>query len=235
MNQYTELLQEIVLEMRDGLAQGRTDIPEPHFLLWRDFLKKIKPESELFQAGTESPLPREPSRDVFPDMPLLFDVREVMLLAESNGYPMWHIRPKPKEMVVLEYVQGRLRDSPESLDVGIPKTLLGFTGFIAGMWRSHSDGRKDFIACDVVGKDTVFKKIEFLKESGFSVVEHVLFPTEKIQTTSSTKLETFFRSYLSAMNEEGLGSDGIVILADRPIVVKENGESCIQFVFVPKS
>ncbi len=234
MTQYTELLEEIVLEMRSGLAQGKTDIPEPHFLLWRNFLQKIKPESEVFRTELEAPLPREPSREAFPDIPQYSDIREIMLLAESNGYPTWHVQLKPKERVILEYVQGRLRESSENVQqagMGVPKAISGFTGFIAGAWRSL-ENRREFVACDVTGRNSIDKKVEFLKECGFSVIDHVLFPTEKIQTTSSAKLETFFRNYISSANREGFITDGIVIIADTAIASKEGG---MQVSFIPKS
>jgi hypothetical protein len=168
MNSYIELFEQIVVEMKRNASVGKQDVPERDLRLWCDFLKQIKPESDVFGSEIETPLPREPDSDASPDVPQFSDVREIMILAEANGYPVWRVRPRSKT------------------------------------------------ATDIV-------------------VEDVLFPTEKIRTISSAKLETFFRNYIAEVNKQGSDANGVVIVSDLPIRSQDGEDVGKQVEFVPKS
>ncbi len=77
------------------------------------------------------------------------------------------------------------------------------------------------------------QKMEFLKNAGLEVAEFVLFPTNKIPTISSSKLETFFQSYISKAQIQGLNVDGVVIISDTPLVPEDSRVHSMRISYTP--
>jgi hypothetical protein len=85
---YIKQLEHIIREMQ-------TTLPKPDYLPWLHFLHEVHPESELLRAG-EGILPqaREPTvGQETSQVKHCHDIRELMMLAERNGYPTWYIHP----------------------------------------------------------------------------------------------------------------------------------------------
>lgn len=146
MTHYIEQLEGIIRDMQ-------VTLPKSDYLPWLDFLQKVHQESELLKTGESgAPQAREPTIEEDDPKPKeCQDIRELMMLAECNGYPTWHIHP---------YVDG--------------------------------DINKEY--------------------------ETILFPTEKIQTISSHKLEESFKKYLFSLRENGILTDRILIKSDHRIM-----------------
>lgn len=145
MNSYIERFEHIIRDMQSTL-------PESDYLPWLDFLRKVHPESELLKMGESgAPQAREPTMEEDRPKPKeCRDIRELMMLAECNGYPTWRIHPYTEDELSQEY-------------------------------------------------------------------ETILFPTDKIQAISSSKLEELFRKYLSSLRENGIVTDHILIKSDHQI------------------
>ena len=145
MTHYIEQLESIIRDMQATVSNS-------DYLPWLEFLERIHPESEILKTGESgAPQAREPTIEVEKPKPKeCQDIRELMMLAESNGYPTWHIHPYVKDGISQEY-------------------------------------------------------------------EMILFPTEKIQTISSHKLEELFRKYLSTLEEQGITTDRILIKSEHQI------------------
>lgn len=91
MNIYIERLEQIIRDMESAL-------PKQDYLPWLYFLREIYPESELLKADDESSRAREPTiEEGSMKQKECRDIRELMMLAEQNGYPMWRIYPCLKE------------------------------------------------------------------------------------------------------------------------------------------
>lgn len=88
MNTYIEQLESIIREMRVAL-------PKPDYLPWLHFLHEVHPESELLKTENHgAPQAREPTVDqTTTKAKHCHDIREIMMLAERNGYPTWYIHP----------------------------------------------------------------------------------------------------------------------------------------------
>lgn len=226
MNSYIELFEQIVGEMKGRVTSGDPDVSEHDLSVWCDFLAQIKPESELAGKRTGIPLPREPSAL------RVSDVREIMQLADANGYPTWHIRINPKARTALQYVLGRLRDS-EMKYANVPHEISGFTGFLRGAIRTKADSGYELVAYDTSSGEPLLKKFDFLKRNGFSVLDYVSFPTEKIQSTSSAKLEELFRNFAASGREQGFEGASIAIVADTPILFPDGREAGREIEYVP--
>ncbi len=220
MNHYIELLEQIVGEMNQ--VPMNREISESDIDVWRGFLKQVKPDSRIFNL----PFPRGPNRQSYSD------VRDIMMLAEINKFPVWHIRLNPKTEISLEYIHGKLRAETKVV-LGVPKELSGFSGYVWGAIQNNSPTTNTFVAYDVSGDMTIADKIEFLKTSNFALVESILFPTERIQTISSSKLETFFRNYVRSMEEKGFEVDGATIFSDVAISTSNGKEIGRRITFIP--
>lgn len=92
MTIYIERLENIIREMQVAL-------PKPEYLPWLHFLHKIYPESELLKIeDSGAPQAREPTVDKGTVKPKhCYDIREIMMLAERNGYPTWYIHPNRED------------------------------------------------------------------------------------------------------------------------------------------
>lgn len=158
MTIYIEQLESIIREMRVAL-------PKPDYLPWLHFLHEIHPDSELLKTkDSGAPQAREPTVDQRTDkVKHCHNVREIMMLAERNGYPTWHIHP--------------------------------------------------------------YEEADPSKER-----EAILFPTDKIQATSSHNLEEHFKKYLHTLGEQGIAADGILIKSDSQII-DEDGERHTHLIF----
>lgn len=88
MTIYIEQLENIIREMQIAL-------PKPDYLPWLHFLHEIYPESELLKTeDSGAPQAREPTADQgIVEGKHCHDIREIMMLAERNGYPTWYIHP----------------------------------------------------------------------------------------------------------------------------------------------
>lgn len=208
--------------MKLALSRGNKDVIESDYFLWLDFLKKIHPESELLKEYAPSTTEQKLSdshNEIDPDFgkPIkqATDIREIMLLAEKQQYPTWFIQPKfTEETVVLEYEQGKQKTICER--ASIPKTIEGFTGKIIG--QIHPTG---FIAEDTNSSVNFLKKMELLETLHIKTPEFVLFPTSKIPTISSNKLEALLQTYTTEAQKEGLKVDGVVIVSDTPLFERD--------------
>lgn len=154
------------IEQFEHIIQGmQVAMPKSDYLPWLEFLERIHPESELLKTGDSgAPQAREPTMEENDPKPKeCQDIRELMMLAECNGYPTWHIHPYVEDEIGQEY-------------------------------------------------------------------EAILFPTEKIQTISSSKLEELFKRYLSTLREQGIVTDRILIKSDHQIMgINGAVHSCLVF------
>ena len=209
---YSEKLEQIITDMKADSPENNQE-----YLLWLDFLRKVKPESELLVADSGG------------EVKEYTDVREIMLLAENNQYPIWYIQPFfDGACASLIYKAGELQtETPD--DRGVPKIISGFAGTIFG---SLSDDNLTFVASDVSSNLGFVQKMEFLKSSGFTIPEYVLFPTDKITTISSSKLETSLNNFISKAGESGSKVEGVVIASDAPLILGDNTNS-FRIIFKP--
>ncbi len=231
MNTYTQLLEQIIIEMKTALLTEGSNISNAEYSVWLDFLNKIKPESNLLKNYLDAPYSQELSprlldNNFYKDMKHYVDIREIMRLAEIKEYPTWFIQPKfSGQMITLGYEQGEIKniyaasnDSMQELAMiqapGVPERFENFTGQILGTWLNEQTEDKLFVAYDVHNNLSFLQKMELLKNAGFTTPEFVLFPTEKILSVSSHKLEASLQKYLSRALEQGLMVDGVVIISD---------------------
>lgn len=145
MKIYIEQLENIIRDMCLAL-------PKQDYLPWLHFLQEVYPESELLKPEDEGlPQARDPTIEATdPKQKECRDIRELMILAEQNGYPIWRIHP-------------------------------------------------------------------YVEENTSQQCEPILFPTDKIQSISSRKLEELFKRYLSTLREEGITTHRILIKSDSRI------------------
>ena len=214
MQSYIQMIEEIIQEMKTELSRGGTDITGLDYMEWMDFLKRINPRSELLKEETEAVMGPEPNDKESSGMRHFSNIRELMVLAEVKQYPAWFIQPKFKEVAMLEYEKGLLKDG--SID-GVPRMIGDFTGVVSGAWVNTQ-----FIAYDVDISGDFLEKMAWLESAGFEAVGFASFPTEKIPTISSSKLEAFFRNYLASAQEQGLDVDGIVIISNTALYATDN-------------
>ncbi len=249
INSYVAILEEIVLEMSTALSSGSKSVSDAEYLPWAQFLKQVHPGSHIFKekkreavTTLESQVTESVSIDTNfnKELKQFFDLREIMILAETNQYPIWFIQPKFNKELLVEYENGGLKNTSvkrngtwekigEHEEYGVPKDIKEFTGKIIGTWSEN----QQFIACDVEGDLEFLEKMELIEKTGLSIAEFVLFPTDKIPTISSNKLATFFQNYLSKSKEQGLVVDGAVVISDTPLVVGDDHISSNRIVFKP--
>ncbi len=241
MNRYSLQLEQIIKEMNADIASGRTDAVNSDYSLWLNFLKQIHPESELLN-GQQQEFSGDPSFGKDPKQ--FFDIREIMMLAEAKQYPVWFIQPRFNEVFILEYERGMLKNmflnrngNMETQTIreapSIPKTIEGFNGRISGSLYQDETNESKFIASDVDRIMSFSQKMELLKNAGFMIAEFVLFPTNKIPTISSSKLETFFQNYISKAQIQGLNVDGVVMISDTPLVTEDRRVHSMRIAYAP--
>jgi hypothetical protein len=98
MKIYIEQLENIIRDMQNTL-------PKPDYLPWLHFLHEVYLESELLKPEEEgAPQARDPTIEIAdPIQKECRDIRELMMLAEQNGYPTWRIHPYVEEGLPEEY------------------------------------------------------------------------------------------------------------------------------------
>ncbi len=137
----------------------------------------------------------------------------------------------------------------QSLDT-IPITIPEYSGTVIGVLHMSSEDYKKygvldsetaqvavyqaylnhdivtlkFVAISMDGTSNFIEQMEILEKYGFVTAEYVLFPTNRLSTISSSKLETFFTSYIAKARDSGIQTDGLLISSDTAIT-KENNHS----------
>ena len=220
-SRYILQLEQIIKEMNTA---------DTDYLLWLNFLKQVHPQSELLK-GQHQELSVDPNFGK--DLKQFSDIREIMILAEAKRYPVWFIQPKFKEGLLLEYEQGELKKMDMNTERSVPKTIRGFTGTISGASCRNERDEPQFIANDVNRTMSFSQKMELLRNVGFTIAEFVLFPTNKIPTISSSKLEMFFQNYISKAQIQGLNVDGVVIISDTPLVTEDSRVHNSRIAYTP--
>ena len=92
MNTYTEILEQIVIEMKPS----DTDYHE-----WLDFLRRVYTESKLFKNDHHEEAPSMNNSRADPDKKVdsdsgpeeYSDLREIIRLAAVHNHPTWYIQP----------------------------------------------------------------------------------------------------------------------------------------------
>jgi hypothetical protein len=227
MNTYTQKLEQIILEIQESSPNETVGTTE--YQLWLEFLRQIHPKSKLLQeVNMKGSIIKE--NDFDKDIKCYSDIREIMMLAENKKYPTWFIQPKFEEpTMLLEYDQGALKNDPGNLK-DIPKSVPGFTGSISGY---SAPEKLLFFAGDITTQMNFLEKMKLLKNAGFETLEHVLFPTDKLPTISSNKLEASLQNYMSTI-QEGVKVEGVIIISDVPLFTVDNPFSSTRIVFRPK-
>ena len=228
MNTYTQKLEQIILEIQESLPNNNT-INAAEYQLWLEFLRQIHPESKLLQeVNIKGSTIKE--NDFDKDIKYYSDIREIMMLAENKKYPTWFIQPKFEEpTILLEYDQGELKSDSNGLK-SIPNNIPGFTGKISGI-VAHE--KSSFLAGDITTQMNFLEKMKFLEQAGFETLEYILFPTDKLPTISSNKLEASLQNYMSTI-QGGVKVEGIIIISDVPLFTADNQFSGTRIVFKPK-
>lgn len=158
-----------------------------------------------------------------------FDMREILLLAQAKGFPLWHIQPRTGPPVFARYEEGFL-SATDPPDADVPLELPGFSGTIIGA----AGPERAFAAYDIECDAPFARRMEMLEGFGIPRVPSVPFPTWRIAEVASSSLEASIRSYLSRMREEGIRADSIHIVGDSPII-EESGHCSRRIAFIPLS
>lgn len=232
MNTYTELLEQIVSEMKAALGGGNNDdVIESDYCQWLDFLRQVSPDSALLKDGGGQPKTIiQSARDGPADAGLktYSDLREIIRLAAAFNHPTWYIQPYfIGSTAEFAYENGELQNALAIQ--GVPKTIERFNGTIKGIWLDE----QTFVACDVDIKTGFMEKVEFLRHSGFTAPDFVLFPTDKLLTVSVRKLETSLVNFISTARNTWAQVDGAVIVSDTPLFAGDNGTSSDKIIFKP--
>ena len=246
MSNYIQLLEQIIEEMDTAIANDRQDFTDSEYVPWITFLKTVHPQSHLFKDPKERVVreksPTTESVLFGKDIQRYSDIRDIMILAENKHYPTWFIQPYFSEALALEYEQGVLKsifsnrngpvEIPE-MDVGkgILKHIQEFTGVVRGTWQKGES--TTFCAYDIDRDMGFLEKMKLLESMGFQTTEFVLFPTDKIQTISSSKLEAFFQNYISKANEHGVSTKGIVVISDSTLLESDTRHDRTKIAFIP--
>lgn len=230
-NTYTELLEQIVTEMKSTLLGGNSTVIDSEYRQWLDFLRQVHPESELLNNSSEqSTSPAQNARDDPSDdgLKAYSDLREIIRLAATHDHPTWYIQPHfIGSIAAFTYENNELQNA---LPIhGVPNTIDGFSGIISGVWL----GEQAFMACEVSNKNTFVQKMEFLKKTSFATPDFVLFPTEKLFTISVSKLEASLINFISTAREKWVQVDGAVIVSDTPLFSEDNGIAVNRIIFKP--
>ncbi len=220
INTYADLIEEIIIEMKASLPKEEHLLIGHEYFVWLDFLKKIKPNSKLLS------LPQGTIKEYT-------EIGEIMILAETNKYPVWHIQPHfTLPEIVITYEDGELQkvNSKDNINMSevwdVPRHIPEFSGTVKGVLND----KKTFFAHDLEMIGSFLQKMELLKNAGFTISEYVLFPTDKIASTSSNKLEASLVNFISKSCEAGLKVDGVVMVSDVSLLPG----NCTRLIFKPK-
>lgn len=109
------------------------------------------------------------------------------------------------------------------------------TAQVAAFQTYLSENTKDlkFNALDIDSTGGFLEKMRLLRLYGFNTPEYVLFPTSRLSTISSSKLETFFNSYIVKAESNGYMIDGLVIISDTPLIEPNTEISSTHIIFKP--
>jgi hypothetical protein len=229
MNTYTEILEQIVIEMKPSDA----DYHE-----WLDFLRRVYPESKLLkndqsdepslsQNARADPVPKNQPKDGLKEYS---DLREIIRLAVDHNHPVWYIRPHfAGSSARFNYENEELKNA---LAInGVPQMIAGFSGTIHGVWLDE----QTFVAIDLDNKIGFLQKMELLKNAGFIVPEFVLFPTIKLKAMSVSNLEASLMNFISTAQKSWAKVDGVVIVSDTPLFGGEDGTNGNRIIFKPNN
>ena len=211
MNTYTELLEQIVIEMKPSDA----DYHE-----WLDFLRRVYPESKLFKNNHHEEMPLANNSRADPDNKInsdcgpeeYTDLREIIRLAAVHDHPTWYIQPHFTEPSARFTYENEELKNALAIN-GVPQTIAGFSGTISGVWL----GEQTFVATDIENENGFLQKMELLKKAGFTTPEFVLFPTNKLLTVSVSKLEASLVNFISTAQKSWAKVDGAVFVSDLPL------------------
>lgn len=210
-NTYTELLEQIVVEMKASDA----DYHE-----WLDFLRRVYPESKLLKSDHHEKLPLAKNSRADPadkiernDEPKEYsNLLEIIRLAAANEHPTWYIQP--------HFIGSCARFTYENEELknalainGLPQTVPRFSGTINGVWLDE----QTFVATDLDNKIGFLLKMELLKNAGFIIPEFVLFPTIKLKAMSVSNLEASLMNFISTAQKSWAKVDGAVFVSDLPL------------------
>lgn len=276
---YTQQLEQIISEMNTALSSGQTHITNAEYEQWIEFLKQVYPNSHLLNPTvTQTVVSPGTTDQVLKKIPIptlrqYIDIREIMMLAETNDYPTWFIQPYfIGLMLTVSYERGELH-TVQYADSGhlvplelrpvpdIPTKIPEYTGVVHGVlymskeayeasgaidretaqvaafqtYLSENTANLKFNALDIDTDMSFLEKAALLTRYGFTTPEYVLFPTSRLSTISSSKLETFFQSYITKAQSNGFLVDGLVIFSDRPLTAGDAETSSTHIIFKPNS
>ncbi len=232
-NTYTEILEQIIAEMKSLLHGGNTIVIDSEYRQWLDFLRQIHPESTLLNNDRPVQNARaDPTANIQSDNGLkeYSDLRAIIQLAATLEHPTWYIQPhfigtEAQFIYENEELQNALAIH------GVPKTIVGFSGIIHGVWLDE----QTFIANDTDNKINFVQKMELLKNIGFTTSDFVIFPTDKLLTISSSKLETSLVNFISTAQKSWAKVDGAMIVSDTPLFSGDNSANSNRIIFKPNN
>jgi hypothetical protein len=211
MNTYTELLEQIVIEMKSS---------ETNYYEWLDFLRRVYPESKLFKNDQRNEMRLTKNSRADPNNKIesadeqayCSDLHEIISLAAVHDHPAWYIQPHfIGPMARFTYENEELKNA---LAInGVPKTIAGFNETVIGVWLDE----QTFVATDIENQNSFLLKMERLKKAGFATPEFVLFPTEKLISVSVSKLEASLNNFISTAQKAWAKVDGVVFVSDLPL------------------
>ncbi len=230
-NTYTEILEQIIAEMKTALHVGKSGVIDSEYRQWLDFLRQVHPESTLFKnESVELALPAQTARDdpSSDGLKEYSDLRTIIQLAATHEHPTWYIQPHfIGSQAQFTYENEELQNA---LGIhGVPKTIVGFSGTIHGVWLDE----QTFIAYDTDNETSFVQKMEHLKNTGFTTPEFVAFPTDKLLTISSSKLETSLINFISTAQKMWAQVDGAMIVSDTPLFSGDNSVNSNRIIFKP--
>lgn len=236
INIYTELLEQIITEMKSALLGGNTGVIDSDYRQWLDFLRQVHPESELLKNNdAQQVLPVQNARAVSAlriqsddGLKEYSNLREIMKLAAVHKHPTWYIQPHFAGSIAEFIYENEQLQNALGIN-GVPKVIERFSGAVYGVWLDE----QTFIACDTDNKTNFIQKMEFLKNAGFTSPDFAEFPTDKLLTVSVSKLETSLMNFISSAQKSWAKVDGAVIVSDTPLFNESGGEDSHRIIFKP--
>ena len=248
-NSYTELLEQIITEMKTALLGGTAMVVDSEYRQWLDFLRQIHPESTLLKNDIQKsslslqhvPVVPTAAVQVSAGLQEYFDLRAIIQLAAAHGHPTWYIQPRfTGQHAVLSYENGELkkvhdedgREWGKDIKELLPSSI-GFSGTIYAAMMVHKTSNPVLIAHDLDSNLSFVQKMQVLNNAGFTTPDFVLFPTEKLLTVSSSKLEVSLANFISTAQKSWAEVDGVVIVSDSPVFKNDRGENSNRIIFKP--
>ncbi|OGM97913.1 MAG: hypothetical protein A2817_01740 [Candidatus Yanofskybacteria bacterium RIFCSPHIGHO2_01_FULL_39_8b] len=227
-NTYTELLEQIITEMKISILGGNGVVVDSDYRQWLDFLRQVHPESELLRSTTaQAAVSASNARDdPNTDTKIYTDLRSIIQLAATHDHPTWYIQPHFTGSIAgFIYENNELQNA---LPIhGLPKIIEGFTGTICGVWLNE----QTFIAYGADGVMGFVKSQEFLKQAGFTTPDFALFPTDRLMALSVSKLEVSLTNFISTAQKKWAEVDGVMIVSDTSIFSGNKNEQNNRIIF----